>query len=571
MKANEKGRLVKVALKGRENFMKQTMRMKNLLPILAFALSFPAIVSAQTATKAKSAALKAAQNITAKQISDYLYFIASDEMEGRDTPSRGLDTTAKFIGMNLSRWGFKPAGDSGTFYQKINIRQDKPDLSKTSLTVNGQKLQYDTDFARLAGNSAVDNVPLVYGGDGWFIKSKGIDSLKDVNVKGKIVIFSNFGAIQGKWIIRLPSGATLGDLNGKEGEDWMSPFENAKQKGAVGIIVAMKENYNWIKNGLLNGRSIVEGLQKDSFDGALPTIIVSQKTGTTLFEGEKVNPYSANALLVTPFELNQDKKVSLSSGGNNNTKPTQNIVAVWEGSAPVLKNEMVALGAHYDHVGMNLNASGEDKIWNGADDDGSGTTAVLAIAEALAKSPVRPKRSILLVWHCGEEKDLWGSKYFTNYPTVDLKNVITQLNIDMIGRSKKAGDTDPKNKELSGENEIYVIGSQMMSSQLGKIVADVNKSYLKLNYDLRYDDPKDPNGFFFRSDHFNYAQKGIPITFWFDGVHADYHQPSDSPDKIDYNKMEKVARTIFLTMWELSDAKDRPKIDKQLPPELKGN
>jgi Zn-dependent M28 family amino/carboxypeptidase len=138
----------------------------------------------------------------------------------------------------------------------------------------------------------------------------------------------------------------------------------------------------------------------------------------------------------------------------------------------------------------------------------------------------------------------------------------------MIGRSKKPGDTNPKNKELSGANEIYVIGKDMMSSTLGSIVDGTNRSYLKLNYDTRYDDPKDPNRFFFRSDHFNYAQNGIPIAFWFDGVHEDYHQPGDSPDKIDYQKMEKVARTILLTLWELTDLKERPKIDKQLPPEL---
>ncbi len=138
----------------------------------------------------------------------------------------------------------------------------------------------------------------------------------------------------------------------------------------------------------------------------------------------------------------------------------------------------------------------------------------------------------------------------------------------MIGRSKKADDTNPKDKELTGENAIYVIGSEMMSSTLGSIVKGTNDSYLDLTYDYKYDDPKDPNRFFFRSDHFNYALNGIPITFWFDGVHEDYHQPGDEPQKIDYNKMEKVARTIFLTLLELTDLKDRPKVDKQLPPEL---
>ena len=218
-------------------------------------------------------------------------------------------------------------------------------------------------------------------------------------------------------------------------------------------------------------------------------------------------------------------------------------MAVWEGSDPTLKAEMVAIGAHYDHVGTNLNAAGEDKIWNGADDDGSGTVAVLSIAEALAKAKTRPKRSILFVWHAGEEKGLWGAEYFNKFPTIDIKKVVAQLNIDMIGRSQNPNNIIPCdrpgkrcNEELSKPNEIYVIGKDMMSSTLGAIVDGTNKGYLNLDYNTRYDDPKDKNRFFFRSDHFHYAVNGIPVAFWFDGVHEDYHQASDTADKIDLRK-----------------------------------
>jgi Zn-dependent M28 family amino/carboxypeptidase len=174
----------------------------------------------------------------------------------------------------------------------------------------------------------------------------------------------------------------------------------------------------------------------------------------------------------------------------------------------------------------------------------------------------------LFVWHAGEEKGLWGSEYFNKFPTVNIKNVVAQLNLDMIGRSKKPGDANPKNKDLTGADAIYVIGSEMMSSTLGAVTKGTNNAYLKLGYDYKYDDPKDTNRFFFRSDHFNYAVNGIPIVFWFDGVHEDYHQASDHADKIDYAKMEKVTRTIFLTLWEITDLKQRPAVDKQLPPEL---
>ena len=225
------------------------------------------------------------------------------------------------------------------------------------------------------------------------------------------------------------------------------------------------------------------------------------------------------------------------------------------------------LGAHYDHVGVGVPVKG-DAIYNGADDDGSGTTALLSMAEALANASVRPKRSVLFVWHAGEERGLWGSRYFTDYPTIPIDQIVAQMNIDMIGRSKPAGDTNPLNRELTGPNEIYVIGSKMMSAELGELVENVNKQYLNLTYDYRYDDPADPNRFFFRSDHYNYARKGIPIVFFFDGEHEDYHRPGDSVDKIDFEKMQNVARTIYLTLWELANRPARPKVDKQLPKQL---
>lgn len=350
---------------------------------------------------------KAAEGVTAKQLSDYLHFVASDEMEGRDTPSRGLDTTAKFIAMNLSKWGFKPAGDNGTYFQKIALKRNSADQPRRPFIFNA---------------------------------------------------------------------------------------------------------------------------------------------------GEKYDP----ATMSRP-----------------NYVLTQNVVAIWEGSDPVLKNEMVAIGAHYDHVGTNPNAVGPDKIWNGADDDGSGTVAVLSIAEALAKAPKRPKRSVLFVWHCGEEKGLWGSQYFNKFPTVDITKVVAQLNIDMIGRSQDPKNIikcdapgKPCNEALTKADAIYVIGSEMMSSTLGSVVKSVNSGYLNLRYDYKYDDPKDTEKFFFRSDHFHYAVNGIPIAFWFDGVHEDYHKPGDEPQKIDYNKMEKVSRTIMVTLLKLTDLRERPKVDKQLPPEL---
>ncbi len=555
--------------------MKKHSTTKNILALfLTLAFIFPSFAAAQTAAKAGSPARKAAEDITAAQLKDYLYFVASDEMEGRDTPSRGLDLTAKFIGTMLSRWGFKPAGDDGTYYQKIALVRESPDAENSGLTVGGQKFNYGEDFYRVSGSSeSALSAPVVYGGSGWYFKTKGVDALQNVDVKGKTIVLYSDGASNRFFPVPLPNGITQADFTGKRGEDWIDPMTYAKQKGAVGVIIVAsndtQKNWERLAKPPAAPRPFVEKFRSET---SLPTIVVSQKVGDMMITEAKNAPYRISGepakSSTAAFALDTAKSVEFRAAVKQDKVETQNVVALWEGGDPQLKSEMVAIGAHYDHVGMNENAPGADKIWNGADDDGSGTVSVLAIAEALKNAPQKPRRSILLVWHCGEEKGLWGSEYFNKYPTVDIKKVVTQLNIDMIGRSRKPDDKNPKNNNLSGENEVFVIGSQMMSSKLGDITKSVNDSYLKLNYGLKYDDPKDTNRFFFRSDHFNYALNGIPIVFWFDGVHEDYHQPGDEPQKIDYDKMQKIARTIFLTMWEVADLPTRPAIDKQLPPEL---
>lgn len=537
---------------------------------IAFLLALSLLVSVGfgQAVRITPAEKKIAAGITADQMSSYLHFVASDAMEGRDTPSRGLDTTAEFLKMNLSRWGFKPAGDNGTFFQKIEITSESVDPANNILQIDGKPFAVGTDFFRMAGRNGSANALMVFAGNGWVVKSKNIDAYKGVDVKGRIIVLVGQGFANANTMTSMPPGVAQTDLTGEKGTDWADPVTYATTHGAAGIILIASPQMQaiwpqvrqFLNRGTMYPTKLHDARPGDS-GNTMPMALVSSAAADVIFAGKPEGKDS-------PTAFNIDKTVSMTTMGRTEKKWTQNVVAVWEGRDRVLKNEMVAVGAHYDHVGMNPNAPGDDKIWNGADDDGSGTVAVLSIAEALAKSKLRPKRSILFVWHAGEEKGLWGSEYFNKFPTVDIKKVVAQLNIDMIGRSKKAGDTNPKNKDLTGENAIYVIGSEMMSSTLGSIVKRTNEGFLKLAYDYRYDDPKDTNRFFFRSDHFNYALNGIPIAFWFDGVHEDYHGPGDSPDKIDYAKMEKVARTIFLTMWEVSDLPTRPKIDKQLPPEL---
>ncbi|HMF55561.1 MAG TPA: M28 family peptidase [Pyrinomonadaceae bacterium] len=555
------------------------LNLPGLILIIALVAQLPVSIHAQrrsNATAASSATHNGADQITPDQLKNYLYFIAADAMQGRDTPSPGLDVTANFIAMNLARWGFKPAGDDGTFLQKIALLRNYIDPAKTSAEMSGAKFTYGEDFQAVA-NAGTASGNLVYVGNGWVIKSKGINSYEGIDVRGKIVIL--FGTA-------LPKGVTRVDLTGQRGEDWESPLVYARTHGARGaILIPTLQTFSvWnatrraaTERGSLEVERVLQQEPQQ-----LPVITASAGMLTALFRGERIGADEifsrrASGDAGASFDLASTKQMTFTVGTRQERERTQNVVGIWEGSDPVLRNEYVALGAHYDHVGTGLplpgsgrflppSADTSDLIWNGADDDGSGTTALLAMAETLAHNP-RPRRSILFVWHCGEEKGLIGSDYFTRFPTVPLKQVVTQLNIDMIGRSKRAGDTNPLNAELSGPNEIYVVGSHMMSTELGDLSEAVNRSYLNLSFNYKYDDPADPNRFFFRSDHFNYAKNGIPVIFYFDGEHEDYHRPGDEPQKIDYEKMTRVTRTVYMMMWELANRPTRPLVDRQLPPE----
>ena len=537
----------------------------NSLLVICLVLSS---AQAQTkATKAAPAPFGNVEGITAAQIKDYLEFIASDELEGRDTPSRGLNIAAHYIASHLSRWGLQPGGADGTYFQPFAIKSTKLDPANTWAEINGQRFTCGEDFYPVNYSSITINAPVVYVGHGWVHKAKNLNAYEGLEVKDKIMVSAS----------GFPKGMTPKDLTGKMGEDWISNTLYAQKHGAKALIVITSFNAlaNWstaYKNVVEKG--VVAFEKPGTNNSLLPVIFASPKFLAALFQGEKqtapniVNhAYAGEAL--PGFDFNAAKKVSFTIAAKSETVMTRNIIAKLEGSDPVLKNEYITIGAHYDHVGIGAPVNG-DAIYNGADDDGSGTTAVMAIAEAFAKGP-RPKRSILFAWHAGEEHGLWGSEYLTDNPPVPINQIITELNIDMIGRAKVAGDPHPANKDLPDPGEIFLIGSRMMSTELGELSERVNKSFLNLKFNYKYDDPSNPERYFYRSDHFNYARKGVPIIFYMDGNHADYHQPSDSIEKINFQQMEKVARTIFATAWELSNAPARPRVDKPLPASVGGN
>lgn len=273
---------------------------------------------------------------------------------------------------------------------------------------------------------------------------------------------------------------------------------------------------------------------------------IMEEDGKGLLSKLKTGSYSSKTY---------EAEIELGYSKITQTATASNVIGVVEGSD--LKDEYVFITAHYDHLGKR-----GDVIYYGADDDGSGTTGVIEMAEAFAKAKADgkgPRRSIVFMAVSGEEKGLWGSGYYTNHPIFPLEKTTVDLNIDMIGRSDSSrhyGDT---------LNYIYVVGDDKISSDLKVISEATNKLYTKMELDYKFNDPKDPNRIYFRSDHYNFAAKGVPIIFYYDGMlKADYHKPTDTPDKINYPLMVKRTQLVFYTAWEMANRNEMLKRDIKL-------
>jgi hypothetical protein len=489
-----------------------------------------------------------AETITPIDLRAHLEFIASDELEGRDTPSRGLDLAGMYIVSHLQRWGVKPAGEDGTYYQTLRFRTDAINAAESRIRIGGQSFEYGVGFvARPVALNAT--APLVYVGNGWSNPAKGIDPYAGLEVQGKVLV------VQASY----PKEVFEQGLETAEAAGWRSPERNAEEKGALAIVRIDPSDMERIERiaRAWSQRRTVEGLESAS---RVPVIVASAPMLNALFAGEQV---SAAELIrraidndpAPSFALSSNKQIAIALSVQTQVEAARNVIGIIEGSDPVLKREYVSIGAHLDHVGVL--ARGEDRIFNGADDNGSGSVALLEIAEAFATGP-RPKRSILLLWYAGEERGLLGSRLFVERPTVPLENIIVNINMDMVGRSKQPGDTNPRNRELSGPNEVYVIGPKIASPDIGAVLQRVNDQYLRMELNPMYDSLSHPEQLFFRSDQYSFVSKGIPAVFFFTGLHADYHQVTDTVEKIDFEKMARVARTVFGLAWALADAPERP-------------
>jgi hypothetical protein len=584
------------------------------------------------------------ESITEQEMKIYDYFLASDQLEGRNLPSRGFDTAALYVASHLAEWGLKPGGSlTGTngplqpYLMPFELVSKSviPGESKATVTGGGtggggrgrggdaggggrggrggnnrsMEFEYGKDWTVAAGGrggaplEALDvSGGLAFVGNGYVIKKTNIDPFQGVDVKGKIVVIAGLPPELAAQAAQGGRGGGRGAPNplGEPCEDFLTPQQAAAKHGALAVVTF--QTFDQLagtlflggagggRGGGLNGPQYT--VPAFNVPGACPSVpVISAGLAMTnrMFLGEKKSAsdifYAAgsNAKLDS-FELTKEKTLALKIAVKSESNHAENVVAILEGADPVKKNEFVVFSAHLDHIGLSAPMENGHNVNNGADDDGSGSTALLALARAYSEGAakgMRPARSIIFLWNAGEEKGLWGSQYFAEFPFIDLSKVVANLNIDMIGRTKTPDlkDTD-KTHVLVDQGEIMLVGPNISSDELEKTIETVNDGYQKLKLNHFYDATKpdkdhdnlgpEPNGqrIFYRSDHYNFAKVGIPIVFFTTGLHPDYHRATDTPDKIDYHEIAVVSKTVAAVGWVLANQDGRPALNKTLPEQL---
>ena len=507
--------------------------------IFFFVLFVAANCFAQNDDAAKYAAV-----IKVSELQKHLTIIASDEMEGRETGTEGQRKAAAYI-----ESFFKSAGLSSS--APLNGHQQFYPLYKDSMASNftiGKKMAiYGTDYispVMINEEGKFKGKKIIFAGYG--IEDKNYTDYAGLDVKGKVVLlFLGEPKKDGKFII---SGTA-------RSSEWTTPGLSKKlalaaQKGAAGVLVI-----NPTQDGFT--KSVIDASKKTNT--YFPRPVAGKKINYALLShayakslwGSQVDAAIIKAKNSTAFEtadyFTQKNKIAFAYKEYRTTVMASNVLGLIEGRDK--KEEYVVITAHYDHIGMRNGI-----INNGADDDGSGTVSIMQIGEAFAKAKAEgrgPRRTIIIMAVSGEEKGLWGSEYYSDHPVYPLDKTTVDLNIDMIGR------IDTERLKADTLNYIYVVGHNKLSTDLPIINEAANKKYTQLVLDYKFDDPNDPNRIYFRSDHYNFARKGVPVLFFYDGMlKADYHKPTDDVEKINFALMEKRARMIFHTAWEMANREE---------------
>jgi hypothetical protein len=485
--------------------------------------------------------------ITSNELRMHLEFLASQELGGRYTLSPSFAIAARYLATHLEAYGFKGGGDNGGFLQTFQVVSSKPDSAKSALELtSGDKTTsyHFGDFYMAAeGSNGEVQGQIVFVGQGISAPSQKHDDYSGLDVKGKIVLIAP---------------GTPGDVDASRLEENGSGQGAAIAHGAVGILQLPPQRLlDLMKNKGFQERAAARETVRlaRASEGKLPALVLGPGLAEELLSSGGLNLKSvyeaaSHKQKLEPKKLDVSAKMTVATHITRTT--TQNVAGILEGSDPKLRNEYVVFSAHYDH----LKSGPGGEIYPGADDDGSGTTAVLAIAHAMSLE--RPRRSVLVIFHAGEELGLLGSEYNTDYaPVVPLNQMVADLNIDMIGRSKAPGDNDLEDQHLTDANTVYLVGSNRISQELHQLSEETNAQFQKMQLNYHYNDPGDPERIYFRSDHWNYAKHGVPIIFYFDGTSVDYHRPTDTVDKIDFAKLTKVTRLVFETGWRIASLDHR--------------
>lgn len=473
-----------------------------------------------TPLAAQAGLTRAAGTITQADVARRVGVIAHDSMMGRDTPSRGLDLTAQYVAGEFKKFGLKPAGDSGTFIQRYPLYRRQLDVANSTILFRGEA-EIPVSFAdgALVLFGEAPSEPVI----GTMVLLGGaVDpaQLQADQVKDRIVI----------WPLDFtkPIPSTAGQV--------LNTLVSAGARFLV--VISNRDSASFVRERDLRlGEQV--SLAEASEGGPL-VIEVDERAITSVFPQvaeQFAQLRSAPSMIVQAVpEWSAELVLKQQTLG---TTMVPNTIGILEGTDPTLKNEYVVFSAHMDHIGVQPGQA--DSISNGADDDASGTAGVIELAQAFAERGARPKRSILFITVSGEEKGLWGSGYFAEHPTVPMKDVVANVNLDMVGRNWK--DT------------VVAIG--MQHSDLGATLTRVSGDHPELGM-KPIDDIWPEEGLYFRSDHFNFARKGVPVLFFTSGLHDDYHKVSDSPEKIDSEKEARLLRLLFFLGHDIASNPNRP-------------
>ncbi len=493
-----------------------------------------------------------ASTIEAKTLKEHVYQLASKEFEGRETGTEGNNKAAKYIAQQFALDGIPPIPGDGDYFQELAFSRIQ--WKANQLNINGDAEENMKDYLSIPqyfpdSSAALHIQSLTFLGYG--IDDPAYSDYAGKNLKGQnIIVFSGEPRNRDGYF-----RITGTDSASTWTSDPLRKIAAAKSASVASIWIIeddFKDFLNSTRRNYLNERMLM-GSNKVLAAPYIHHAFISSSLGDQLMGRKKskimkLRKRMAQTGKTGSLEIPVD--INLKVIKQINSMVSQNVLGYIEGTDPLLRNELVVVSAHYDHLGKR-----GDEIYFGADDNASGTSAVLEIAQAMEQAKTKgdgPRRSVLCMLVTGEEKGLLGSQYYSEHPVFPLANTVADVNIDMIGRV----DTLHKNS-----NYTYVIGSDRLSTDLHKINEAMNKEYTHLDLDYTYNADDDPNRFYYRSDHYNFAKNGIPAIFFFSGVHADYHRPTDTPDKIMYDKAQTIAQLAFYTAWELANRDQRIRVD----------